>query len=320
MKLTRNGQAVPEKGKGKGSKVKAEEQVDYSHLLASDSEDDEGADRDRLRAKFGLGATSLEAGNEQDEEDDTDREMEITFGPALSASRTNGEAEPTAAENETSLQTYERKERERREAKKLRRRLEKKKAAGGRDRLALQDDEDSDPDEAFDANLIGGAGGNEEDSEGDGFFDIDGDDQAEAVKEAAPVSKLSKKAAKQLEREQKAKETAALSLLVGGDGSDDEEGGDGRHFDMQTILRAEKTVAKPKKSLKKGKDKQKYAEAKSVLAKEQDAFELDLKDERFKNLHTDHEFALDPSNPKCVQFLRPRVVDLAESSGIVADS
>jgi hypothetical protein len=69
---------------------------------------------------------------------------------------------------------------------------------------------------------------------------------------------------------------------------------------MQAILRAEKTAGKPKKVLKKGKDRRKHQEAKELLEKEKDRFAVDTKDDRFKSLHEDHEFALDPSNPRCV--------------------
>merc|ERR1711939_141417 len=228
--------------------------------------------------------------------------------------------------NETSLEKYQRKERERRAAKKEKRKLEKKREAGGaRTRLVGEENEDSDPDEAFDANKIEELGLSEEDEEdeqdnveeedlshraaakenkkkggkkADGFFDYDEEESADEPAAIDSSAKLSKKAQKQLEREAKEKQLASLSLLVSGDGDDsnDEEGG--KHFDMQEILKAEKISGKPKKVLKKGKDRRKHAEASALLQREQDKFAVDLADSRFSKLHEDHEFALDPSNPR----------------------
>lgn len=228
---------------------------------------------------------------------DDDADMEITFGPAL-ADGAKSDAEDEGDKDETSLDAYQRKERERRLARKEKRKAEKKRLANkeGKGRTLLDEDGDSDPDEAFDANQFEAAGDGEDGR--DVFFDED-------VEEGVPASeeKLSKKAAKQLELEAKAKEAASLSLLVNDDGSDDEEGGDGKHFDMQAILRAEKTASKPKKVLKKGKDRRKHTEAKALLEREKDKFEVDTQDDRFKRLHEDHEFALDPSNPRYVTGL-----------------
>ena len=247
------------------------------------------------------GAAMMNAFNSRENGEDGD--MEITFGPALSGALNEDDDE--GDKDETSLDAYQRKERERRLARKEKRKAEKKRLANkeGKGRTLLdKEDGGSDPDEAFDANQFEAAG-NDEDGN-DIFFagsDRASDDDDEEGGGIATEKKLSKKAARQLEREAKAKEAASLSLLVndGENGSDAEEGGgDGRHFDMQAILRAEKISSKPKKILKKGKDRRKHTEAKELLEREKDKFEVDTKDDRFKRLHEDHEFALDPSNPR----------------------
>lgn len=260
-----------------------------------------------MRSAFGL---SEERGSEDDEDVDSAEEgaaimrafgskggdengdMEITFGPALS-----GNADDDAEDkDETSLDAYQRKERERRLAKKEKRKAERKRLANkeGKGRTLLNEDGDSDPDEAFDANQFEAAGDDEDGR--DVFFHDDDDEDAQTP----PVTeqKLSKKAARQLEREAKAREAASLSLLVNGDGEEEDGDGDGRHFDMQAIMRAEKISGKPKKVLKKGKDRRKHADAKELLEREKDKFTVDTSDDRFKRLHEDHEFALDPSNPR----------------------
>lgn len=342
--------------KSKKDKGKKEEAIDYSKLLATDSEAEDEAAMSRMRAAFGLDPTKRASGDAGDDDSDDDddaffdtagsnvfdgdrkNEMEVTFTPALSGNLDSDDDDEN--KDETSLEKYQRKERERRAAKKEKRKLEKKRAAGGaRSRLVGEEDEDSDPDEAFDANKIAELGLSEDEDvddddddvavstqaaaskkkkkgkRSDGFFDFgDGDgtrDDGEAIDSSA---KLSKKAQKQLEREAKEKELASLSLLVSGDGdgddSNDEAGG--KHFDMQQILKAEKISSKPKKVLKKGKDRRKHAEAKELLDKEKDKFTVDLADERFSKLHQDHEFALDPSNPKFMKTKNMQRI-LAES-------
>lgn len=76
-----------------------------------------------------------------------------------------------------------------------------------------------------------------------------------------------------------------LSLLVAPDRLDSEP----KHFDMATIIKAEKRARKKHKGRKKSeKDENEI----------QDDFVIDVKDKRFMALHEDHAFAIDPSHPK----------------------
>lgn len=70
-----------------------------------------------------------------------------------------------------------------------------------------------------------------------------------------------------------------LSLLASGEKQPD-------HFSMQAILKSEKASAKKKRQKKPGKEDEL-----------QDTFSIDVLDERFKAVHEDHNFAIDPSNP-----------------------
>jgi len=63
-----------------------------------------------------------------------------------------------------------------------------------------------------------------------------------------------------------------------------------RHFNMNEIAKAEKTLKKKSKNNKKAKD------AKEVL--EQDNFSMETQDPRFAKLFESHEFAIDPTNPR----------------------
>ena len=62
---------------------------------------------------------------------------------------------------------------------------------------------------------------------------------------------------------------------------------------MKAALKAEKTKGKKRKGKKgkKGEDDDQELEL-------QEDFSIDVKDERFKALHEDHTFAIDPSNPQ----------------------
>ncbi|KAJ7596979.1 hypothetical protein C8J56DRAFT_1011547 [Mycena floridula] len=61
------------------------------------------------------------------------------------------------------------------------------------------------------------------------------------------------------------------------------------HFNMKSVIKAEKGLRKGK-----GKDRKKK---KREVEETQDDFSIDVTDSRFKALHEDHHFAIDPSNP-----------------------
>jgi hypothetical protein len=78
-----------------------------------------------------------------------------------------------------------------------------------------------------------------------------------------------------------------LSLLV----APDELDSGPKHFDMAAIIKAEKNERKTRK----GRKKKAGGDDENEL---QDDFTIDAKDERFRALHEDHVFAIDPSNPQ----------------------
>ena len=78
-----------------------------------------------------------------------------------------------------------------------------------------------------------------------------------------------------------------LSLLV----APDELNSGPKHFDMAAIIKAEKTERKKRKV----RGKTTGGDDENEL---QNDFAIDVKDERFKALHEDHVFAIDPSNPQ----------------------
>ena len=109
----------------------------------------------------------------------------------------------------------------------------------------------------------------------DDFFDAGGDEQHNTV-ERSKRAKSKKTTAEQ------------LALLVASDNPNDEP----KHFNMKSVLKAEnKSKGKGKKSKKKG-----DLDDNEI----QEDFAIDINDDRFKALHEDHTFAIDPSNPQCV--------------------
>ncbi len=91
---------------------------------------------------------------------------------------------------------------------------------------------------------------------------------------------------KEKEEAENAAQKAQLELLM----ADENGGAHVDHFDMKEITKAEKL-----KNKKKGKKGKKGAEGQGGL---QEDFAMDVQDSRFKAVFENHEFAIDPSNPK----------------------
>ena len=78
-----------------------------------------------------------------------------------------------------------------------------------------------------------------------------------------------------------------LALLVASDNPNVEP----KHFNIKSVIKAEK-----QKKRKKGRKAKGDVDTNEI----QEDFILDVKDERFKALHEDHQFAIDPSNPQYI--------------------
>jgi hypothetical protein len=90
----------------------------------------------------------------------------------------------------------------------------------------------------------------------------------------------------------KTKSTAEELALVA---ASDDPSGEAKHFNMKAVLKAEKSKGKKRKG-KKGRGGEDEKEV-------QEDFSIDVSDDRFKALHEDHTFAIDPSNPQYVALL-----------------
>ncbi|KAH8765527.1 hypothetical protein F5883DRAFT_101508 [Diaporthe sp. PMI_573] len=252
---------------------------DLRAYLASDSEDEqeeEGGDATggataapklskkelaRKKMREALGLSDEPVGKASDIGPVGD--MEITFTPALTES-SGGKKDP---ENETTAEKYIRKERERKAQRKER---------------AAAKSEDA------------GRGATNEPEEDLGF-----DDPFFTIEEPKPASKAQlhkeerrkKREAREAEEKKSAVDKAQLELLM--EDNHDEETGHLKHFNMDEILKAEKKKNK-KKAKKDRKDRKDPADAGGL----QENFRIDAGDDRFKALFEEHEFAIDPSDPK----------------------
>jgi len=244
------------------------EESDFKAYLASSGSSDEGSNhegpsagkRDKLRAL-------LLSGNDDNEllpegwGQDVDKagEMEITFTPGLSGSK-----DVDAGGEETTLERYLRKQKEKRKKKKTER-VEKN--PKGQDK-----DAGGDNDEFF------GEDSDEEEDVAGPSIKNKGKGKAKESKPPAP---------KRVEST-----PAELELLLASDKPSDEP----KHFDMRSVVKAEKAGSK-----KRGrKDKNKNKGAGPEDDETQEGFAINVKDDRFKALHEDHTFAIDPTNPQCV--------------------
>ncbi|KAJ8293000.1 Pre-rRNA-processing protein esf1 [Rhodotorula toruloides] len=265
--------------------------------------------RERLRSLLGLsgeGGDAMEMTWEGEalggKKKKGDGEMQITFAPALSE-RSAKQLDLIQDEKpETSLERYKRKEKERKERKKAERKARMEGRLGSDDEQhgGAADFQPQGDDKGFDDDFFADDG---EDpfAKFDAGVEDSGDEIGVSKKGKKDATKLSKKERReQREAEEKAnaEEQAKLALLVGSDDEDDVLGDDaagegGRHFDMRQILKAEKNKGKKRKV--KGKKGKKLGDETETV---KDDFKLDLADDRFKSLHEDFDFAIDPSNPR----------------------
>lgn len=239
------------------------EEGDFRTYIATSSSEDEDegssnqagekneASRRRLRALL-LDGNDHALPEGWNNEDDRDLDMEITFTPGLS--------EQKGDEDETTVEKYKRKMREKRKKDKEVR-TEKKKAKEGHKAAKKSENQD------------------------DEFFNFGSDSEAVA-EETASVSDTA--ANHRIPSTTKA--TAGELALDTTSGNT--TGPEPKHFNIKTILKAEKG-----KKRKKGRGKEHRKDEENEL---QEEFKIDVQDGRFKALHEDHQFAIDPTNPQCV--------------------
>ncbi|KAF7591106.1 pre-rRNA-processing protein esf1 [Aspergillus hancockii] len=271
----------------RGSRKEIDEN-DLKAYLASDSSEDEDEDggvevmditqdsgsskkiskkedeRQRMRALLGLSTEPKQSSKSEGPVG----EMEVTFTSGLAGGSNKDtifENEPEL--NETTIEKYIRKERERKKRRKEKLKATKKGEDGAYEPQDAVEEEEKPQEEdlGFD----------------DPFFnDPSGKESAAARRKEEKRKKRAERAA---EEAAAAAKRAELELLM----MDDENKGI-KHFDMNEIEKAEKQARK--KSKGKGKGKQTLEAV--------DDFQMDVSDPRFTRLFESHEFAIDPTNPR----------------------
>lgn len=256
--------------KASGKKTKKDRSKDLRALLFNNDGEDED-----VWGKAGTAWKEELAEVRGQGKEGKDKDMEITFRPALSGSKALDGADE---ENMTTLQKYQLRMKERKARKKEKREL---KRAGKGD----ESDEEA-------------GGAKSKPGKEDDFFGDSSDSEPESEPEAAKPStgkkgqkptKPNATAAATPSAPAKSKAVDALPADLPADLDPKTD-----HFSMKDILRAEKEKGKRKRN--RSKKGGKHADEREVELGP-DGWKVDVKDDRFKVLHEEPEFAIDPSNP-----------------------
>lgn len=279
------------------------------------------AERQRMRALLGLSAEPLSRKVKMDKAAPVG-DMQVTFTSGLSVLMDEGknrsvfENEPER--EETTVEKYVRKEKERK-AKRKERMKQKSSAPGAAENLEGEDGRDEviadkkpahgKGEEEEEEEEDGGGGGGEEEEEDLGFNDAFFDTSTSAPTPKANATRKAERRRKRIEREAaesaSALERATLSNLLLSPPSSDRPANDTdraeglseiKHFDINALARADKLHPKLQKNKKHRKLSARDKEA--LEAKARDEFQMDVADERFQDLYHRAEFAVDPSHPR----------------------
>ena len=254
-----------EEAEAEGRK-EAEQAEEDKDATASGNVSKKEQERQRMRSLLGLGAES-EPRKAKGSDAAPVGDMQITFSSGLSEQPGDSGPRHSAAAEETTVEKYRRKEKERK--------MRRKATAKGIAPDGMNEEV---------------AGEGEDQGFADPFFE-DLEEAVQAAKEA--VRKKKKKAAAAAVAQPSAQETAKLQKLTEPeDGAADGVG----HFDMSAIEKGEKALKRLKKAKRRGRTSVKEQEA--LEMKRNDRFEIDVHDPRFGAIYERSEFALDPSHPR----------------------
>ena len=241
------------------------------------------AERQKMRALLGLQSEPVSSKRANVEKNAPIGDLQVTFSSGLSSEPNKGSVfENEPERDETTVEKYVRKEKERKA-----RRKEKSKHKTNAD-SATSDQPENIQASSDQPDTKGPA--TEDLGFSDPFFTAPSHDKA--------TTTAQRKAEKRQKREQRAADEAAstakraeLELLMMDD--DKTRAQAISHFDINEIAKAEK-ASKKKKSKKRLSEREKEA----LAMKERDAFEMNVGDERFKDVFRRSDFAIDPSHPR----------------------
>ncbi|MCJ1306037.1 pre-rRNA-processing protein esf1, partial [Hypocenomyce scalaris] len=238
------------------------------------------AERQRVRALLGLEDAPAMIKTTKSGAAGPVGDVQITFSSGLTSGPAKGSVFQNEPErNETTVEKYVRKEKERKA-----RRKEKLKTSRT-DPEAADEQTDASGEEAVqEKSAITDAADLGFD---DPFFTAPADDKA-ATTALRQEQKRQKRAQRGADEAASAAKRAELELLM----VDDKTGGDVNHFDINEIAKAEKAMKKKKRQKLSAREKA------ALEAKRQDGFQMDVEDPRFSAVFERNEFAIDPTNPK----------------------
>ena len=238
------------------------------------------AERQKMRALLGLQSEPLSSKRTKSDKVAPVGDMQITFSSGLSEPNKSSVFENEPERDETTVEKYIRKEKER----KARRKEKSKHKTNANDATVDQAESTQASSDQQNANFPAA----QDLGFSDPFFTAPSTDKA--------ASGAQRKAEKRQKRERRAADEAAstakraeLELLMMDDETKSREI---KHFDMNEIAKAEK--AEKKKSKRRLSEREREA----LAVKGRDAFEMDVRDERFGDVFRRSDFAIDPSHPR----------------------
>ena len=218
--------------------------------------------------------------------------MQITFSSGLAADGKKGSVfENEPEKDETTVEKYVRREKERKARRKEKLKAARGEAAGG------------DGVDAASAEVDGGSDG-QQDGGGDLGFDdpffaaADGDATSDKKEKRSKAARLARKEERLAADAAADKSRAELSLLMAPDeavAADGVAAHEPAHFSMAEIARAEKQARRKKRKDKA--DKTADASADKTAAG-QDGFTMDVADPRFAAALDSHDYAIDPTSAR----------------------
>ncbi|EPS38072.1 hypothetical protein H072_8222 [Dactylellina haptotyla CBS 200.50] len=239
------------------------EEMDLQAYLASDSDGEAEDAKEAYRKLFDLAPASEKA---EKGEKKPIGDMEITFSAALTGE--DGKKEDIFERDETTIEKYVRKEKERKKARKEKMK-EKRAGENGETNAGAESDEEPVEDLGFN----------------DPFF--------ENPEKTNEETKMAKKQKKREEKEKIAADQASKREELEALMANNEESAL-QHFSMNDILKREKLSKLKGKAAKRMAKKQGVKEAEGL----QDDYKMDVKDPRFSAIYEKTEFAIDPTNPR----------------------
>ena len=238
------------------------------------------AERKRMRALLGLNDEPELSKSSENSAKAPVGNMQITFSSGLSSGKRGSVFENEPIIEETTVEKYVRKEKERkaRRKEKMKNAREGKGQAGDAEVLS-EEEASADPgDMGFE----------------DPFFTAPADNQAAAVA-LRKEEKRQKRTSREADEGGSAKQRAELELLLVDDDTNskntDKSASVMNHFNINELVKAEKALKKKGRKLT-------TREKEALEAKERDDFKMDVQDPRFSAVFERSEFAIDPSNPK----------------------